>query len=124
VTPVRYIAVQVLAYAIDYGSFAAFCFLGAAPWLANLFSKVLAGAVAFQLHRRFTFRVLSDRSELRRQALRYTGLLLLNAPLTSLLLVGILTVVTEPLLAKLLADVLAVAVTYALTKTVVFRQSL
>ncbi len=123
-TPLRYVAVQVLAYAIDYGSFVAFVFLGLTPVPANFIAKLLAGAVAFHLHRRFTFGVEYDRAELRRQALRYVALLLLNAPLTSLLLLGVLTIVDEPLVAKLLSDVAAVAITYVLTKTVVFRQSL
>lgn len=121
-TPVRYVLVQVLAYTIDYGSFVAFYRLDVPPGFANLLSKILAGAVAFQLHRRFTFRVGRDRTGLRRQALWYTALLLLNAPLTSLLLVGFLLLINQPLVAKILADALAIVVTYTLTRSLVFRQ--
>jgi len=121
-TFVRYVLVQLVAYGLDLGTFEALVRYGAvAPVLANLAGKVPAGLFAFVAHRGFTFGV-ADSGRPHAQALRYFALLLLNAPLSSLILAALLAVVTQVTVAKIAADVLSVGLTFALTRYFVFRE--
>jgi putative flippase GtrA len=120
VTFVRYVAVQLAAYAIDMGVFfALFAPALAKPAVANLFGKLAAGLFAFFAHRHFTFqvRIPGGRAV---AAVKYFALLALNAPLSSLILMGILTFVSNVVLAKVLSDVVSVGLTFALTRWLVF----
>jgi len=119
-TFLRYLAVQVVAYGIDVGVFFALFATGVAvPVVANLGGKLCAGGVAFLAHRRFTFRVQQPQGRAS-EAVKYFTLLALNAPISSLLLAGLLLFVTNVMAAKILADVLSVGLTFTLTKYVVF----
>jgi putative flippase GtrA len=119
-TILRYLLVQILAYGVDVGTFIALISTGVAgPLLANLAAKIPAGIFAFLAHRRFTFRI-HDFERAHREAIRYFVLLALNAPMSTLILKGLLTFNAPVTLAKILADVLAVGVSYTLTKYVVF----
>lgn len=116
----RYIAVQVLAYGLDMGSFLlALSWWGAQPLLANVFGKVVAGCFAFFAHRSFTFDAAAD-ARRGSQAVMYTLLLALNIPLSAAALAVVLAVVPHPVLAKFLSDVICVLVTYWLSKRYVF----
>lgn len=115
----RYLAVQVAAYAIDFGVFLLLLGAGTGPIAANVAAKLGAGAFAFVLHRAFTFRV-AGRSGVAGEALRYALLLALNVPLTSGLLALLLLVLPHAPAAKLLADVVGVGVTFLLTRHAVF----
>lgn len=121
-TLLRYLLVQIVAYGLDLGTFQALVTTGVSgPVIANLAGKVPAGAFAFLAHRQFTFRV-GDSAGVHREAIKYLLLLLLNAPLSSLILAGLLGVMTQVTLAKILADVLSVGLTFTLTKYLVFAR--
>ena len=117
----RYLLVQIVAYAIDLGTFELLLLSGfAAPVVANLVAKLPAGAFAFVAHRRFTFEAHgSGRAPM--EAARYFTLLCVNAPVSSLILAGLLHVVPSATVAKIAADVISVGLTFLLTKHLVFR---
>jgi putative flippase GtrA len=120
-TLLRYLLVQIAAYGLDLGTFQLLVRYDVLePVVANLAGKVPAGIFAFVAHRWFTFGVAgSGRS--RAEALRYFALLLLNAPLSSLILAALLTVMSQVTLAKVTADFVSVGLTFALTKYFVFE---
>jgi len=119
-TLLRYLLVQLVAYGLDIGTFQALIATGVSgPVVANLAGKVPAGTFAFFAHRHFTFRV-GNAAGVHREAVKYLLLLLINAPLSSLILAGLLGVMTQVTLAKILADILSVGLTFTLTKHLVF----
>jgi putative flippase GtrA len=119
-TFVRYGLVQLLAYGIDMGGFLLLLWAGVAgPLVANVVVKTAAGLFAFAAHRRFTFRTGERRNNLR-QAVRYFALLALNIPLSSAVLALFLLYIPHPAVAKFMADVIIMAVTYWASKLVVF----
>ena len=120
---VRYVGVQVLAYAVDLGGFLALVHLGVAgPVVANLVCKACAGLFAFTVHRMFTFGIRGSSSRAT-HAVRYFALLAVNTPLSSAILAALLEIIPLVSAAKILADVLTVALSYVLTARVVFAQS-
>jgi putative flippase GtrA len=117
---VRYVSVQVLAYGLDMGGFLLALKLTAAPLLANICGKLLAGVFAFFTHRSFTFR-LAGHHRHHRQAVMYFALLAFNIPLSTTVLWLVLHLLSAyPVAAKFLADVVCVLLTYWLSKTYVF----
>jgi putative flippase GtrA len=117
---VRYLLVQVLAYCLDMGGFILlFTHFHIEPILANALSKILAGGFAFIAHRRFTFGVAETGLKVQ-QGLRYFALLALNIPLSALVLGVMLWVIPMTVLAKLVADMVYVVLTYWLSKRLVF----
>lgn len=119
-TFVRYIAIQVFAYAIDMGIFLALIYLGfLGPIMSNIFGKIAAGAFAFLAHRRFTFR-LDKKKHNGKQKYRYFLLLGLNIPISTAVLGIALFIIDYPVVAKLLSDVIIVLFTFWLSKTWVF----
>lgn len=119
-TFLRYVAVQLAAYAIDMGVFFALFAPGlATPAIANLVGKVAAGLFAFFAHRHYTFQVRIPHGRAI-AAIKYFTLLAFNAPISSLILMGILTFVANVVLAKVLSDVVSVGLTFALTRWLVF----
>ena len=119
---VRYIGVQILAYGLDMGGFLlAFEFFGAGPIVANVFGKITAGVFDYFVHRSFTFSAAIGEKH-SRQATLYFTLLALNVPFSSAVLSLVLFVVSPPALAKFLADVVCVFVTYAISKNYVFAR--
>jgi len=134
----RYVLVQVVAYGLDMGSFLLLVG-GAGPLLANVIAKVLAGTFAFFAHRHITFRLIAEpagqsqtgrvqsgpsqtgHNQPGRQAVRYAMLLAANIPLASLLLLAVLVLVPVPVIAKFIADVICVGLTYWLSRHLVFR---
>lgn len=116
----RYVAVQLAAYAFDFGTFVALLWgVAADPVAANVVAKSVAGAFAFYAHRSFTFRVTGTR--IGGEAVRYGLLLALNVPVASGLLALLLVVVPHAPTAKVLADVVCVGLTFLLTRHGVFR---
>ena len=120
--PFRYIVVQLLAYCLDVGTFAAIVTLTdlAAPY-ANICAKVAAGTFAFFAHRHVTFEA-AEHGRLWDQMARYAALLLANSFASSALLAVILLVLPHPLAAKVLSDVALTAVSFGLSKTFIFRR--
>ena len=121
-TFVRYVAVQLVAYAVDLGVFV-LLFHGAVsgPIAANVAAKVAAGTFAFGAHRAFTFRI-AGADRVGREALKYALLLALNVPLASALLALLLRVVPNATAAKIAADVVCVGLTFLLTRHAVFAR--
>ena len=119
-TFLRYIAIQLLAYIIDLGVFLVALKVGLfGAIVSNIFSKIAAGCFAFVAHRNFTFD--SNGSEDRfHQAVRYFLLLLLNIPVSSGILAIILIFIKEEVTAKILADIVGVALIFWLSKSFVF----
>ena len=123
-TFIRYVAVQLAAYAIDLGAFLLLVRDGPeSAFFANVVAKVLAGTFAFFVHRMVTFRIQGGRW-ISSEAVRYGLLLLLNVPLTSFLLLGVLSVWPHAATAKIATDVMAIGFTYAMTRSLVFGRSL
>jgi putative flippase GtrA len=123
-TFVRYVAVQLVAYAIDLGVFV-LLFHGAiaGPITANVLAKIAAGTLAFYAHRGYTFRI-EGTERIRREAVKYASLLALNVPLASALLALLMLVVPSVTVAKIAADVICVGLTFMLTKHGVFGENL
>lgn len=119
----RYVLVQVVAYLVDFGTFLLLIgAFGASALYANIAGKVAAGILAFAAHRHFTFAAARHGSG-RAQLLRYALLLAANIPLSSLALVVFLLFVDSTPLAKFLADVVSVGVTFLLSRHFVFTAS-
>ena len=117
---VRYLTVQVAAYGLDMGLFLIlFMSFVIDPLFANVLSKIMAGGFAFIAHRSFTFDVVVA-GEVRGQALRYLALLLLNIPLSALVLSFLLWIIPFPVAAKFVSDVILVFLTYWFSKQLVF----
>lgn len=120
-TFLRYLAIQVLAYGIDMGSFLFALHFGlAGPIVANVVAKLAAGGFAFAAHRHFTFDV-GGSGFIKRQAVRYFLLLAANVPIASGLLALTLLWIPVPVVAKLLSDVVGVVFTYVLSKHFIFN---
>lgn len=118
----RYVSVQIIAYGLDLGSFLiAFSYLLTGPITANIIGKVIAGTFAFFAHREFTFGVYKDAKRIW-QAIRYSILLALNVPLSSGVLIALVGFIQNTTLAKVLSDVICVAITFTISKYFVFRQ--
>lgn len=116
----RYVGVQLLAYVIDMSVFLLGTGVaGLAPLPANVVAKLAAGTFAFIAHRRITFRVHGQRGTAG-QAWKYVALLLLNIPMTSAVLALLLPVLAPPALAKFVSDVACMAVTFVLSRYLVF----
>lgn len=119
-TFVRYLLIQVVAYAIDMGVFIlsmeALLF-GALS--ANVLAKICAGVFAFICHQRFTFAVQGQAS----QPFKYFSLLMINIPLASGLLALCLLLIENAIAAKFIADVACVALTYVLCKYFIFTEA-
>ena len=119
-TLLRYVLVQLVAYGIDLGGFYALISTAVSgPLVANVGGKIAAGLFAFFAHRRFTFNVV-EKSGKATEAVRYFVLLALNVPISSIILAGLLLVISAPVPAKICADVVSVGVTFLLTKYLVF----
>ena len=117
---VRYILIQVFAYIIDMGGFLALVYLDfLGPIISNVFGKVAAGIFAFIVHRRFTFR-LERKEHNRKQMYRYFFLLSVNVPVSSGVLWVVLVFINNPVVAKLLSDILVVLFSFWLSKIWVF----
>lgn len=116
----RYLLVQLLAYGLDMGGFILlFALFDVEPLVANIFSKILAGVFAFFVHRRFTFAVAETISKVQ-QGIRYFALLALSIPLSALVLYVILWMIPIAIVAKFVADMIYVSLTYWLSKHLVF----
>jgi putative flippase GtrA len=118
---VVYLAVQVAAYGLDFGTFFAlyrFDLLDPVP--ANVAGKFVAAVFAFLMHRNLTFWQASG-ARLLPQAVRYVALLLFNAAASSLLLAVLADRLLSPSAAKLFADFIMVALSFGMSKALVFR---
>lgn len=119
-TFIKYGIIQVLAYALDMGSFLLLSLLlKDQPILANIAGKLIAGIFAFFLHRHFTFRSTSGSGKA--QAIRYFSILAINIPVASTLFSAGLYFVNSPTPVKFSSDVACILVTYWISKLFVFN---
>jgi putative flippase GtrA len=135
-TFLRYLAIQVIAYGVDMGTFLVALHYGAfEPIVANIVSKLAAGSFAFVVHRNFTFSA-TDAGSAGRQALRYFVLLAVYAPVSSAILE--LNMMWLPLsaiqtlnpawlpqpvvIAKFISDIMCVALSFVLSKYFIFNK--
>lgn len=114
-----YVAVQLLAFALDFSVFWALFSTTQMPILANVLAKCCAGACAFFLHRSFTF-AQSSQSDLLPQVLKYVTVLLLYIPASSLALF-LLMEFFPPLIAKVVADVILVGLSFMISRYLIFK---
>lgn len=116
----RYNLVQIAAYAVDYGIFWAFIALAPSQLVAaNVASKLAAGIFAFLAHKYVTFRK-PGRQSLYREIFAYFGLLAVNTVIATALLRA-LTMLFPPLIAKPIADIVYMPISFLMTKFLVFR---
>jgi putative flippase GtrA len=119
----RYLVIQLLAYVIDMGIFLLLLSLNLFdPIFSNVIGKFFAGCFAFTAHRIYTFHV-SRINIVRKQAIRYFLILVINIPASSYLLGVILNLISFPFLAKFMADVLCVLISYGFAKYFIFNQN-
>lgn len=117
---VRYVFIQLIAYAIDLGVFVLIVSSGLSePLVANISSKIAAGAFAFICHRNFTFDA-KYRGSSGSQAIRYAVVLGLNIPLTTALLALAMLWIEHVTLAKVCADAAGVVITFWISRVFVF----
>jgi putative flippase GtrA len=90
------------------------------PVSANILGKLAAGIFAFFCHKHFTFRVGCGSTS--SQATRYFTLLALNIPLSSSILALELAWVNDATVAKIIADIVCLALTYLISKYFVFNK--
>lgn len=115
----RYALVQVIAYIFDFGIFLTTLEYFDDVIIANILSKCSAGFLGFMIHRRFTFRIEGGPKKV--QARRYALVLVLNIPLSTLLLSVFVLIITLPVIAKLFADIFILYLTFYVMKSFVFR---
>lgn len=119
-TFIKYGIIQLLAYALDMGSFILLILLFKdEPILANIAGKLTAGVFAFFLHRHFTFKSTSGSGKA--QAFRYFSLLAINIPVSSALFAAGLYFINSPTPIKFLSDVACIFLTYWISKLFVFH---
>jgi len=119
-TFVRYIIVQLLAYAIDMGGMLLIVQTGfAGVIVANIVAKTAAALFAFFSHRSFTFRVAQS-SSASRQVPRYLLLLMFNVIFASIVLGFLLLWIPNPVVAKIISDLISVGLSFALSRRFVF----
>lgn len=117
----RYLLVGVVTYGVDIGVFLLlFDLLEIDLLMANMVSKVIAGVFSFLVHRVFTFSVNAVGGSTQ-QAVRYFTLLVLNIPLSSLILYCVMWIIPLEIAAKILSDVLLVLISFAQSKFIVFK---
>lgn len=117
----RYVSIQLLAYVIDMGIFLFILHVDlVGPIVANIVAKLAAGICAFFAHRHFTFESATPDS-VKTQAIRYFVLLAANVPVSSGILAVIMLWLPMPVIAKLLADIFCVGLSYSLSKYLIFN---
>lgn len=115
----RYALIAGLAYLIDIGGFWVLTNLSFAPHTANLAIKILAALFGFYAHRKYTYKI-EHKAGVYGDAVRYFGVALLYAPISTALLVFILTFINSPFYVKLGVDIALVVITYAIASKFVF----
>ncbi|RIJ07362.1 GtrA family protein [Pseudomonas sp. 91RF] len=117
----KYMAVQLLAYALDMSAFLLFTYvLDGQHILANIGSKLISAVFGFFLHRHFTFQ--STQTSGHTQAISYFSLVAINIPVNSGLFGLALAFITPPALAKFVADAACLVINYWISKVAIFKK--
>jgi|GEM_PF-650767 len=130
-----YGSIQAVAYGIDMGAFLILINVaGLGLVTSNVLGKLLSAVFSFSAHRRFTFPQVdahggahgraSGRSNGRtNQMVKYFLLLGLNIPIATAILALLTQWISPPALAKFIADLICVALSYWQTKYLVFSKA-
>ncbi len=116
-----YLGVQVIGYLVDLACFMGLVQLEAWPivW-SNYSAKTISGTITFLLHRYFTFP--DGRSApLGRQALKYYTLLVINAQVNTVFLLGVDFLIDHVFFSKLIAEGASFLLSYLISKRFVFK---
>lgn len=118
-----YAGVQGLAYALDCGIFGALVYGVDAPAdVANLASKGLSGLFGYLSHRYVTFQTHKS-AFIIGEFVRFTLALAVNSVAATVLLIALSSVIEPLFLAKFLADLACVLLSFVIAKYLVFRSS-
>lgn len=120
-TFVRYLMVAVVAYVVDMGGYIFLLYLGLSPVYSNSLVKVAAAIFGFYAHRFFTYQI-KDKTNIFNHAIKYGSLVLLYTPTSSLCLMLLMKVITNPITAKFVCDVILFVLVYWITSTFTFLQ--
>ncbi|MDC1227846.1 GtrA family protein [Oceanospirillaceae bacterium] len=121
-TFIRYVIIQLMGYVLDMGGFLLILKMDIfGPVIANLIGKSAAGIFAFIAHRNFTFRS-NEPADKKSQAIRYFVGLALYIPFSTGVLSLLLIWIKEPEIAKFLADVIGVGISYLISKKLIFTK--
>lgn len=121
-TFIRYGLVAGFAYGIDFGGFILLLSLGYSPLWANTLIKVVAAIFGFFAHRYFTYSI-RGRDGMGRDAIRYFGLALFYTPVSSILLYGIMWIISNPIYAKAISDVSLFILMFWITSKFAFAKT-
>lgn len=119
----RYVGVGVFVTLIDYLIFLLAVHLGLSAAYANVSSKVAATLGGGYLHRRYTFAGPQHLSLLR-QIVAYAALSAFNLALSTVCIVWLMTNAGwPPLVAKLCADILVIAISFVASRVLIYAPS-
>ena len=119
---IRYVTIQLLAYVLNMGGFLLILKVGIfGPVIANIIGLSASGIFAFIVHRNFTF-CSNEPEDKNRQAIRYFVGLALYIPFSIGVLSFLLIWIKEPGIAKFLADVIGVGISYLISKKLIFTK--
>lgn len=118
----RYLLVAGIAYSIDFGGFILLIYLKYPPILSNIIVKIVAAIFGFYSHRYFTYSI-KDKANIAHHAFRYFGLALIYVPVSSGALYICLIIISNPLLAKFITDVILFILMFFITSKFTFSNS-
>ncbi len=115
-----YVVIMGAGYAIDMGLFLVLLnLIGMELVLANISSKGVSAVFSFFAHRAYTF-PQADRNAKARQITMYALVVAVNIPLATAILALLVKWIEQPALAKFIADLLCVGISYLQTRYLVF----
>ena len=119
----RYVLIAGLAYLIDIGGFWILTSVLVSPSTANLGIKVLAALFGFFAHRQFTYEI-KDKEGIYKHAARYFGVALIYAPVSTAILIYVLSIINSPVFVKFGVDVFLAFLTFVIASKFVFVKKL
>lgn len=118
-----YGSISAIAYGIDMGAFLLLINVADIGLVtSNVLGKMLSAVFSFSAHRRFTFPQV-DKSKRLDQMMKYSLLVGLNIPIATAILALLNQWISPPALAKFIADLLCVVLSYLQTKYLVFSKA-
>jgi putative flippase GtrA len=117
----RYLLVAGFAYSIDFGGFILLIYFKYPPILSNIIVKIVAAIFGFYSHRYFTYSI-KDKANIAHHALKYFGLALIYVPVSSGALYLCMLLISNPLLAKFITDVILFILIFFITSKFTFSK--
>ena len=118
----RYGLVAGIAYGIDFGGFILLLSYNFSPLTSNIIIKLVAAIFGFFSHRYFTYSI-KNFNDIKKEAIRYFGLVIFYTPASSIFLYGIMQVVKNPICAKAISDISLFILMYWITSNFAFRKN-